>query len=168
MADHSPLNVLPQLASVQQLLRLATIPPETGGKNDKSNKKALKKRLIAATFATDYGTFTCSTNSTTGSPYQDCINTIAAFCQDKSPLFSGWSNCHSKVLTVRNVLNANWKNYINSCAKFAGGSPTSVACSDATYRINTQEVYYFFSGGVLQTAYIPVTLTRSAAYIWDT
>jgi len=163
MSGHSPINVLPRLASVQQLLKLATIPVlKTSG------KLVLKKRLLVASFPTSYGTFTCSTHSMTGSPYQDCINTIAAFCQETSPLFSGWSNCHSKILTMRNELNANWKNYINSCAKFAGGSPKSIACKDATYRINTQEVYYYFSGGILQTAYVPESLTRSAAYIWNT
>jgi hypothetical protein len=165
LAGHLPVNVLPRFPASNQvkniLQYLATFPPGT-------STNVLTKRLIAAAFSTDYGTFTCSTNSTTGSPYQDCINTIAAFCQDTSLLFSGWSNCHDKVLAVRNVLNANWKNYINSCAKFAGGSPTSVACSDATYRINTKEVYYYYSGGILRTAYIPVSVTNSAAYIWYT
>jgi len=165
MSSHFPINALPLLGSKDQantlLPILATFPPD-------GSANVLKKRLIAASFPTSFGTFTCSTNSTTGSPYQDCINTIAAFCQETSSLFSGWSNCHSKILTIRNVLNVNWKNYINSCAKFAGGSPTSIACNDATYRINTQEVYYYFSGGIMQTAYVPVSLTRSAAYIWNT
>ena len=59
-----------------------------------------RRIAVVASFPTSFGTFTCATNSTTGSPYQDCINTIAAFCQTSSPLFSIWSECHNKVLTV--------------------------------------------------------------------
>jgi len=165
MSSHFPVNALPLLGSKSQantmLPILATFPTD-------GSAIVLKKRLMVASFPTSFGTFTCSINSTTGSPYQDCINTIAAFCQETSSLFSDWSNCHSKILTMRNELNANWKNYINSCAKFAGGSPKSITCNDATYRIYTQEVYYYFSGGILQTAYVPESLTRSAAYIWNT
>lgn len=32
---------------------------------------------VVASFPTSFGTFTCEVDSTTGSPYQDCINTIA-------------------------------------------------------------------------------------------
>jgi hypothetical protein len=60
-----------------------------------------RRIAVIASFPTSFGTFTCNTNSTTGSPYQDCINTIAAFCQRGSALFSIWSECHNKVLIER-------------------------------------------------------------------
>ena len=129
----------------------------------------LNKRAVVASFPTSFGTFTCATNSTTGSPYQDCINTIAAFCQTSSPLFSIWSECHNKVLTVRDKLNTNWKDYVNSCAIFAGGNPTSSYCTGNTTRIVTREVYYYLdASGILRTAYIPRSVTDAIAYIWNT
>jgi hypothetical protein len=43
--------------------------------------------LVMASFATSFGTFTCSVNPVDKRPYQNCINTIAAYCQTSSPLF---------------------------------------------------------------------------------
>jgi hypothetical protein len=102
-----------------------------------------RRIAVVASFATSFGTFTCNTNSTTGSPYQDCINTIAAFCQTSSALFSTWRECHWRVETVRDNLNTNWKDYVNSCARFAGGHPTSASCTGNTARILEREVYYY-------------------------
>jgi len=128
-----------------------------------------RRIAVVASFPTSFGTFTCATNSTNGSPYQDCINTIAAFCQTSSPLFSIWSECHNKVLTVRNNLNTNWKDYVNSCARFAGGDPTSSYCTGNTTRIYTREVYYYLdASGVIRDAYIPKSVTDAIAFIWNT
>lgn len=124
---------------------------------------------VVASFPTSFGTFTCEVDSTTGSPYQDCINTIAAFCQTSSALFSIWSECHERVLTVRDNLNTNWKDYVNSCAKFAGGNPTSPSCTDNTNRILTREVYYYKDArGIIKTARMTKSVTDAIAYIWST
>jgi len=131
--------------------------------------KSVNKRAVVALFPTSFGTFTCATDSSTGSPYQDCINTIAAFCQTSSPLFYGWSECHNKVLTVRDRLNKNWKDFVDSCARFAGGNPTSSSCTTNTQQIATKEVYYYRdSSNNLKTAYIPRSVLDSMAYIWNT
>jgi len=156
----NPIELFPNPYSVKDLRELATYPV---GSNP------LKKRAVVASFPTSFGTFTCATNSTTGSPYQDCINTIAAFCQTSSPLFSIWSECHNKVLTVRDKLNTNWKDYVNSCARFAGGNPSSSYCTGNTTRIVTREVYYYLdASGILRNAYIPQSVTDAIAYIWST
>jgi len=128
-----------------------------------------RRIAVVASFPTSFGTFTCETNSTTGSPFQDCINTIAAFCRTSSPLFSIWSECHNKVLTVRAKLNTNWKDYINSCAKFAGGFPASASCTENTSRILDREVYYYRdASGIIRTARVPQSVTDAIAYIWST
>ena len=109
--------------------------------------------------------FTCNTNTTTLRPYQDCINLIGAYCLTTTSVFSSWSDCHSKILSVRDNLNSNWKSYINSCAKFTGGNPTSQKCNDATNQILTNE-YYVMSDGT--NVNVPLSVVQGAAYIWIT
>lgn len=129
----------------------------------------ITKRLVAVSFPTAYGTFSCSTEPSTKRPFQDCINLIAAYCQTTSPLFSTWSNCQSRVLSVRDVLNSNWKDYITSCAKFAGGNPASSACNAATTRILTLEYYFWYDdSNKQQQTLIPRSVVDTAAYIWNT
>ena len=157
------IQVFPSPETDNDLKNLVNYPAGT------DSISTLNKRAVVASFPTSFGTFTCATNSTTGSPYQDCINTIAAFCQTSSPLFSNWSECHNKVLTVRDKLNTNWKDYVNSCAIFAGGNPSSSYCTGNTTRIVTREVYYYLdASGILRTAYIPRSVTDAIAYIWNT
>ena len=126
------------------------------------------KRGIAATFPSASGTFSCSVDPTTLSPYQDCINTIAAFCYTASPIFSSWSDCQSKIRTIRPELNSNWKTYISSCAKFLGGDPNSSACSTATSQLVSKEYYYWKdSTNTVRTSTIPQSLISAAVFIWN-
>ena len=125
----------------------------------------IKKRAAVLTFTTLQYTFTCNTTPTTLRPYQDCINLISAYCQSESRVFFSWSDCHTKVLSVKDKLNSNWKSYINSCAMFAGGNPTSARCNNATNQILTNE-YYVLSDGT--NINVPLSVVEGAKYIWST
>jgi hypothetical protein len=124
-----------------------------------------RELYVISSFATSFGTFTCRTDVSTGRPYQDCINTIAAFCQTTGPLFSVWSECHKQIFTVRDNLNSNWVNYVNSCARFAGGDPTSQACKDSTTNIINKE--WVFVNATYQIR-VPKSITDAIAPVWNT
>ena len=126
---------------------------------------SLKKRAPVLSYIRSGFLFTCNTNTTTLRPYQDCINLIGAYCLTTTSVFSSWSDCHSKILSVRDNLNSNWKSYINSCAQFTGGSPTLQRCNDATNQILTNE-YYVMSDGT--NVNVPLSVVQGAAYIWIT
>jgi len=125
----------------------------------------INKRAAVLTFTTLQYTFTCNTTPTTLRPYQDCINLISAYCQSESRVFFNWIDCHTKVLSVKDKLNSNWKSYINSCAMFAGGNPTSARCNNATNQILTNE-YYVLSDGT--NINVPLSVVEGAKYIWST
>ena len=108
--------------------------------------------------------FTCNVNTTTLRPYKDCINLIGAYCLTTTPVFQSVCDCHEKVKSVRDNLNSNWKSYINSCASWISGSPTSQRCNDATNQILTNE-YYVDEGGV--NINVPLSVVRGAAHIWN-
>ena len=128
--------------------------------------QSLKKRAPVLSYTKSGFLFTCNTNTTTLRPYQDCINLIGAYCLTTTPVFSSWSDCHSKIRSVRDNLNSNWKSYINYCAKFiTGGNPNSQRCNDATNQILTNE-YYVMSDGT--NVNVPLSVVRGAAYIWNT
>ena len=57
-----------------------------------------RELAVVASFPTDFGTFTCQVEPISMRPYKTCVNTIAAFCQTSSPLFSTWAECHNKSL----------------------------------------------------------------------
>jgi hypothetical protein len=143
----------------------ADTPVECLASEKSSNIMTVTKRAPVLSLTKSGFLFTCNTNTTTLRPYQDCINLIGAYCLTTTPIFSSWSDCHSKVLSVRDNLNSNWKNYINSCAQFTGGNPTSQRCNDATNQILTNE-YYVLSDGT--NVNVPLSVVRGAAYIWST
>ena len=127
----------------------------------------LRKRFIGVQYPTLYGTFTCSIDATSKRPYQDCINLVAIFCQNTSPLFSNWGNCQSKLVAVRDMLNSNFKNYINFCARFLGGNANSANCQTATNVILRAEYYVWYdSDNVLQLSYIPKSVLDGIKSIW--
>lgn len=116
-----------------------------------------------------YGTFYCNVDKATLSPFQNCINVIAAFCYTESPIFSSWSDCHAKVLEIKSFLNTGWKRYIDSCAGFAGGNSTSSQCMVASAELVAKE-YYCQMDSQDNIKYYPVpnSLVSSASFIWNT
>ncbi len=134
------------------------------GQTTSNSVKLLNKRGTVAMYG-----FFCSRNDNTLSPFQDCMNLIGVYCQTTSPLFRGWTDCHIKVEAVRDQLNTNWKNWINKCAKWLGGNPSSAACTDATSTLLNNEMYYWYDENkVLKTSKVPQSVTNAVKYIWST
>jgi hypothetical protein len=129
----------------------------------------LQKRLTRLSYSSPYGYFTCSRNETTLSPFQDCLNLVSVYCQSTSPLFSNWNDCHSRVNVVRDQLNTNWKNWVNSCAKWLGADPSSTKCTSATTQLLNNEIYYWIdANNNVQMTRIPQSVTNSVVYLWST
>lgn len=77
-------------------------------------------------------------------------------------MFVSQCDCIKKVRTVRDQLNSNWKNYINSCAKFTGGDPTlerGSFCSFYSTSILVNEKYVLADGTNVE---VPLTVLESA------
>jgi len=128
-----------------------------------------RELAVVASFEKTYGSFWCPTNTTFERPYQSCMNTLASLCKPGSPLFSTWDNCHIGIVAVRDKLNQNWKNYVNSCAKWLTGksdSPTSDICKGNTTVIVLNETAYLDDG--ITTVPITRSVTDAIASVWQT
>lgn len=117
-------------------------------------------------YQSSYGWFTCTVDPNTLRPYRDCINIIAAYCSPSSPIYTSWSDCQFKTSSIKNVLNANWKAWIQTCAKFLGGNPTSNTCKTNALRILGDEYYYWKDDDAIQFANVPPSVVQAAESIW--
>jgi hypothetical protein len=121
---------------------------------------------VVASFATSFGTFECCAyDPITGRPYQNCMNLTAEYCNTASTFFTTWGDCHLKIIAVRNKLNVNWVNYVNSCAKWLTGNPDSEACKTATNVILAKESSVL--DGITMEP-IPPAITKAIDYVWRT
>ena len=140
--------------------------------NLQSKRRKLERRGAVLSYTTTYGSFACSRDEITKSPYQDCLNLIGVFCQNTNSnnAFKGWNDCHSKINAVRDQLNINWKNWIGNCAKWLpGGDPLSAKCKDATSNIRNNEVLYGTDDqNPSKPVQVPQVVTNAINSIWFT
>ena len=76
--------------------------------------------------------FDCNVDTLWFHPYLGCVNLITAYCTNPSPVYVSDCDCIKKVNSVRDNLNLSWMMWINSCAIWNGGEPTSKRCNDAS------------------------------------
>ena len=78
-------------------------------------------------------------------------------------MFVSQCDCIKKVRTARDQLNSNWKNYINSCAKFTGGDPTLERGSFCSFYSTSIKKYVLADGTNVN---VPFSVVESANRMW--
>lgn len=133
------------------------------------NRAPLSKRVQVFVESLGTSTFTCNTDEF-DNPYQDCINSMAVFC---NATYIGSDlrriqKCKSVVDSVALQLNSYWRDVRKFCGQWPWngytGSSSSPSCSIATSELQSK-AYYKTAGG---RVYVSADMTRSIRVgLWD-
>ena len=97
-------------------------------------------------------------------PYVECINLIAAYSTNGSPVFVSECDCILRIRTIIEILGGKWKEWVLKCSRDFGSDPNSGNCTQYTNKYMYLEKYALPDG---TTQYLTPNIIANAKNLWE-